>query len=346
MIPSTFVDIPKPRTDERQIWDMYAGKFTHMSLLVAHDLELFPLLATKKLTLAEVGESLKINCRGAEALLIMLVSMGLLQVQDGYYLLTSLAEDYLLEDSPAYFGGFLDLEIQDDQEVENLKKALLANSSSVDSGENTFQSDENDLALDRTFTSAMHSHSMGAALAWPELIDLSGNRLLLDIGGGSGAHTIGATLKWSNLQAVVLDLATVCEVAQEFITRYDLQSRIKTHASNMFSEPFPSADIHFYGSIYHNWLPEKGRFLAQKSFESLEPGGRIIVHEMLFNEQKTSPLVVAAANIIMFLAMESQQYSGLELSMMLKSAGFTEIEVKPTFGYWSIVTGRKPSQLN
>jgi len=27
---------------------------------------------------------------------------------------------------------------------------------------------------------------------------------------------------------------------------------------------------------------------------------------------------------------------------MLTEAGFIDVEVKPTFGYWSIVTGRKP----
>jgi len=51
---------------------------------------------------------------------------------------------------------------------------------------------------------------------------------------------------------------------------------------------------------------------------------------------------VAAFNIIMLLATEGQQYSGTELGAMLGEAGFTDIEVKPTFGYWSIVTGRKP----
>jgi hypothetical protein len=44
----------------------------------------------------------------------------------------------------------------------------------------------------------------------------------------------------------------------------------------------------------------------------------------------------------MLVAMPGQQYSGKEISAMLKYAGFQEVEVKPTFGYWSIVTGRKP----
>jgi hypothetical protein len=82
--------------------------------------------------------------------------------------------------------------------------------------------------------------------------------------------------------------------------------------------------------------------LTRKSFESLQPGGRLIIHEQLFNNDRTGPFPVAAHNIIMLLWCEGQQYSGRELSAMLIEAGFTGIEVKPTWGYWSIVTGRKP----
>jgi hypothetical protein len=39
---------------------------------------------------------------------------------------------------------------------------------------------------------------------------------------------------------------------------------------------------------------------------------------------------------------EGEQYSGAELSAMLTDAGFRDIEVKPTFGYYSIVTGSRP----
>jgi SAM-dependent methyltransferase len=194
----------------------------------------------------------------------------------------------------------------------------------------------------RTFTRAMHSYSMGPARTWPEALDLSGHQLLLDIGGGSGAHCIGAALRWPNLQAVVFDIAPVCEVAGEFIARHGLQSRIRTQRGDMWNEPFPSADLHFYSLIYHDWPPEKCRVLTRKSFESLEPGGRLIIHEMLYHDDKTGPLAVAACNMLMLWATEGEQYSGQELSAMLAEAGFTDIEVKPTWGYWSIVTGRKP----
>lgn len=165
---------------------------------------------------------------------------------------------------------------------------------------------------------------------------------MLDIGGGSGAHCLGATLRWSHLHALVFDLAPVCDVAQEFVAHHGLQGRIRTQVGDMWNESFPSADLHFYSMIYHDWLVEKGRFLTQKSFASLAPGGRIVIHEMLYNDEKTGPFTVATYNIGMLWGTEGQQFSGRELSTMLSEAGFTDIEVKPTWGYWSIVTGRKP----
>jgi len=51
---------------------------------------------------------------------------------------------------------------------------------------------------------------------------------------------------------------------------------------------------------------------------------------------------MAAFSIVMLVWTEGEQYSGQELATMLAEAGFRDIEVQPTCGYWSIVTGRKP----
>jgi hypothetical protein len=38
---------------------------------------------------------------------------------------------------------------------------------------------------------------------------------------------------------------------------------------------------------------------------------------------------------------EGEQYSGKEISEMLREAGFANIQVRPTFGYWGLVTAQK-----
>ncbi|MBI5444617.1 MAG: methyltransferase [Deltaproteobacteria bacterium] len=333
----------RPRTDDRPIWDLLFGIYGYPAVLVAHDLKLFPLLGAKPRTLEEICEALRIHPRPAEALLTVCLALGLVQREGGRYTLTPIAEDYLLESSPTYFGGFLDSTISNYSlwSFESLKKAVLTNAPQVYGGRDMFQSHEEEARLARSFTRAMHSASMGPALAWPELIDLSEHHTLLDVGGGSGAHAIGAALRWEHLDAIVLELPRVCEVAREFAAAYGLEARIRTVEADMWKDPFPPADLHFYSMIYHDWPPERCRFLSKKSYETLAPGGRIILHEMLLNDEKTGPFAVAAFNIDMLLWDRGQQYSGPELSLMLTEAGFSDIEVRSTFGYWSVVTGRK-----
>ena len=188
----------------------------------------------------------------------------------------------------------------------------------------------------------MHSISMAPAMAWPRATDLSKCKVMLDVAGGSGAHCIGAVTRWPKLSAIVFDIAPVCEVANEIAQQAGLQDRISTHIGDMWNDPFPPADIHFYSYIYHDWPPDKCRTLSHKSFESLNSGGRLIVHEVLYNKDKTGPFAAAAYTMIMLGWTTGRQYSGRELSEMLREAGFKDIRVKPTFGYLSIVTGVKP----
>jgi hypothetical protein len=195
----------------------------------------------------------------------------------------------------------------------------------------------------RVFTRGMHGASIGPALAWPEVIDLSGHRVMLDVGGGSGAHSIGAVTRWPHLRAIVLDMAPVCEVADEFIAEHGLQDKIVTHVGDMWEDPFPASDVHFYSNIYHDWSHEKGCFLTEKSFEALEPGGQIVIHEVLYNDDKRGPFAAAAFSMVMLgWSVDGGQYSSRELSDMLGEAGFAEVRTTPTSLYYSILTARKP----
>src|SRR6185295_9059051 len=123
---------------------------------------------------------------------------------------------------------------------------------------------------------------------------------------------------------VIFDLPPVCEVAQEFIARAGLQGRVTTHAGDLWSDPFPDADAHFYADIFHDWPADKCSFLGKKSFNSLPVGGRILLHEMLYDEDKAGPLMTAAYSVAMMLWTEGQQYTGSELAAMLSEAGFVE----------------------
>jgi ubiquinone/menaquinone biosynthesis C-methylase UbiE len=325
--------------------DVLFGISGYPAVLVAHELKLYSLLAERPRTIPEVCEALRIKPRPAEALVSVSAALGLLEETDGRYSLTAVAEDYLLESSPTYFGGYFDMMIRNYSmySFDSMKAAVLTDTPQLYGGDEAFKSHQEREDRARTYTRAMHSTSMAAALAWPERVDLSGRRRMLDVAGGSGAHAIGAARRWTDLEVVILELAPVCSLAEELIAEQGLQGRLRTQAGDMWEDPFPAADLHFYSQIYHDWPPDRCRFLTRKSFDSLEPGGLLIIHEMLYNDQKTGPFSTAAMNINMLLQYKAaRQYSGQELATMLTDAGFTDTRVMSTFGYYSIVVGRKP----
>jgi O-methyltransferase domain/Dimerisation domain len=332
--------------DDRRLWEILAGIWSYPAFLVAHQIKLFDLLAERSLTLAEIGGAKSLQRRPAEALLALCASLGFIEKARDRYALTPLARTYLLESSPAYFGYFLDgmTQLFPLFSVESIRRAVDTDSPQSDlaTAQDQFAALGWHAERAQTLTRAMHSLSVGPAMAWPAKLDLSKNRLMLDVGGGSGAHAIGAVSRWRKLRAIVMDVAPVCEVAREFAERAGMATRISTHVADMWSEPFPGADLHFYSMIFHDWPPDKCRFLARKSFEALPSRGRIVVHEILFNNERTGPFVAAGFNVNMLTLMKGEQYSGREISAFLGDAGFKRIQVKPTFGYWSIVTGTKP----
>ena len=330
--------------NDSRLWDVVLGHFSYHMLLVAHNRKLFPLLAQEPQTLPEIAQQLGLALRPTQAMLTAIASMGLVEVVGDDYALTAFGQEYFLEDSPTYFGGFLDMVTANHgvNSYASLQKAMTENTAQVYTDGDLFASHQAQAELAKAFTLGMHGHSMGAALEWVELLDLSPHQVLLDVGGGSGAHAIAAALKWPHLEAIVADLPPVCEVAEGIIARHQVQSRVTTQPIDMWETPYPEADVHFYADIYHDWSPERGTFLTQKSFDQLPSGGRIILHEMLLNEAKTGPAAAANYNIAMLLWTEGQQYSRSELVQLLEQTGFTEVTVIPGRSYWSLVTGVKP----
>jgi len=328
----TLAERQQPGTDDRPLWDLIAAARGYTALLIAHDLKLFSLLGEGPRPVAQICQALNLAVHPAEALLTTLEALGLVRSQNGYYVLTSLAEDALLESSPTYFGWYLDREIANEAvfSFTSMNEAVRSDTPLQQHGDRVM------------FARAMHSMSMGAALAWPQAVDLSGHRMLLDIGGGSGAHAIGAALRWPHLDVCVFDKdAEVLKVAEEFLVRYGMQDRIRMRIGDMLNDPLPPADVHLFSAIYHHWPPERCRVLTDKSYASLQSGGRIIIHERLFNDDRNGPFTVVALNLPALLRGEGGRYSARAYTDMLQQAGFTDIEIKPTVGYWSIVTGRK-----
>jgi hypothetical protein len=130
----------RPRTDDRPLWDVVFGVYAYPAIFAAHGLKLFPFLAGGPRMVDEICEGPGLERRPGETMLAACASLGFLERRGGRFALTALAEDYLLESSPTYFGGYWDLNI-DNYEVwtyAGIEKAILTNAPQVAGGEEFF----------------------------------------------------------------------------------------------------------------------------------------------------------------------------------------------------------------
>ena len=134
----------------------------------------------------------------------------------------------------------------------------------------------------------------------------------------------------------------MCEVAQDYIETGEVSDRVDTAAVDMFRQSWPKGyDALFFSNIWHDWNFETCKWLAARAFEILPAGGRIMLHEMLLDDDGAGTVTAASFSMLMLLGTQGQQFTFGELKDILESAGFAGIESRQTSVYYSIVTAYK-----
>jgi hypothetical protein len=104
-------------------------------------------------------------------LLAICASLGFVTFAQGRYTLTAVAEDYLLESSPTFFGGILDVFIDNAPtfSVETITKAVQTDQPQVYGGSDWTKKHEEQAELARKFTRGITAPAWRQRLRGPTL---------------------------------------------------------------------------------------------------------------------------------------------------------------------------------
>jgi acetylserotonin N-methyltransferase len=336
-----------PSCDDQPIWDLWLSSLWLPSVTVASELGVFEALAGGPRGSAAVAAQLRLNPRGCDTLLRMLVALDLAVLDGGEYQLAPVARQYLLKDDPFYWGHVWPASAGANLSHARLRDALsLRPVSRPDDSPGplaAWESGQIDPDLAGRIASFMHSHSMAAATGLSRNVSFSGVRRLLDVGGGSGCFSIALAAGNPELRCTVMDLPAMCRAAEKYIAAAGARERVDTVSVDMFREPWPQGyDALFFSNVFHDWSFETCAGLAGKALESLPGDGRIFLHEMLLNDTGTGPRTAVAFSMLMLAGTRGQQFTSAELRELLAASGFADISVRPSYGYYSLVSGRKP----
>jgi ubiquinone/menaquinone biosynthesis C-methylase UbiE len=152
---------------------------------------------------------------------------------------------------------------------------------------------------------------------------------LLDLGGGGGTYAITFCQMQPGLTAVIFDLPGPLALAQTLVSAAGLTDRISLIAGDFHTDALPCGfDITLLSNILHGQSAETNQRVLAEVYSVLEPGGELILRDVLMNEDRTSPAFGAlfAVNLLLHSA-AGRCYTFGEVSGWLAEAGFHGLEV-------------------
>lgn len=344
-----------PSTDDRRIWDLWLTGTYQTAIVAADDAGLFTALGEAPATIDELAGRMDFDVRATGVLLRLLAALDLVLARDARFQLSDQARLYLVKASPFYWGNMMRVGANA-AACERLLAKLKdkgsasrpgpeAQSPSQASGEAPVDGWASGKIIPeqaRSIAAGMHSHSLPAAIGFARNYDFSDVKRILDVGGGSGCFMVAAAQAHPNLRGTIMDLDTMCEVAKGYIAQGGVADRVDTRPVDMFREPWPEGyDAVFFSNVWHDWSFTTCRWLAEQALRVLPPGGRILLHEMLLDDEGLGPATAAGFSLLMLTNTQGQQFTFGELRSILEAAGFQDVEARHTAGHHSVTTGYK-----
>ena len=303
-------------------------------------LGVFSHLGSQSLSGEEIAGQLKGDPRGVTTLLNALTAMDLLKKKEGLYSNTPFSSSFLSKESPHYLGYMIMHHHHLMPSWAKLDEAVVTGQPIR--GRASFE----DETVRESFLMGMFNLAMMLAPHLAGMIDLSGKKHLLDLGGGPGTYAIHFCLKNPGLKGTVYDLKTTRPFAEKTIARFGLSERIAFQDGNYVQEDIRGTfDAAWLSQILHGEGPEEAQRIIQKAAAVLEPGGQILVHEFLLNNTLDGPLHPALFSLNMLLGTaHGQSYSEQQIMDMMREAGAEALKRFPFHppGESGIIAGTKP----
>jgi SAM-dependent methyltransferase len=200
-----------------------------------------------------------------------------------------------------------------------------------------------DPAFARQFTAAMDCRGVYLGQVAARAVDLARHHGLLDIAGGSGVYACAFADRHPHLRATVLERPPVDEVARRAIAERGFSARVGVAAGDMIAGPLPGGfDVHLLSNVLHDFDLPTVDVILRHSFDALEPGGLVVVHDAHLDDDKAGPLAVAAYSVLLMHACEGRCYSRREMFGRLEAAGFRDPGSVATAAGRSLITAVRP----
>jgi len=292
-----------------------------------------------------LAESLRLNGRGVRDFLDALVALNVIERDGSVYRNTPEADQFLDRNKNTYVGGILEMagarlwnpwgRLSD-----ALRTGTPQNGMSGDP--NHFDHIYSDPKMVKLFAEAMTGISTQTARVIAQKFPFGDYRSFCDIGCAQGALPVQLALAHPQLTGIGSDLPLIKPIFEEYIARFNLQSRLRFEPCDVFKDPMPKADVYIMGHMLHGWGLEEKKQMVKKAYDALPKGGALIVFDAMIDDDRRKNAFGMLMSLNMLLETpHGFDYTVQEGKQWLKDAGFRDVSATALNGPDSMVVGLK-----
>jgi precorrin-6B methylase 2 len=302
-----------------EVLELVRGFHPACVVIAAAELDVFTILRSQPMEAARLASRLASDPRATAVLLDALVAMRLLYKREGVYEVPADVAALLAESGTHCILGMVRHQGNCLRRWGQLAKVTLTGRPVE--GEVSVRGEKEDLA---SFIRAMHEISDPVAST---LIDSLGPlkfNHLLDLGGGSGTWTIPFLRRYPTAKATIFDLPDVIPLAERLLKNVGMADRVRLVPGSFYTDKLPGgADLAWVSAIVHQNSREQNQAMFGKVFAALVPGGRILIRDIVMDENRTSPPIGAFFAVNMLVGTPGGgTFTFSELGDDLATAGF------------------------
>lgn len=322
---------------------MITGYWISQAVYVAAKLRIADLLAQGPQSLNQLADITRTHQPSLYRLLRALASTGIFEeTLDGRFALTPMAE--CLRSDVA--GSQWAMAVMNGEEHYQAWGELLY---SVQTGEIAFdklfrkpifehlsEHPESAVIFDQAMTS-VHGRETAPMV---ESYDFSTIDTITDIGGGNGTVIAAILNRYPGMKGILFDLPHVIERAKLNLASAGVADRCQTLSGNFFEAVPGGADACLMRHIIHDWDDDKATMILRNCHNALNANGRVLIVESVI-APGNDPSFAKLLDLTMMVLPGGKERTAEEYQSLLKSSGFTFIQIVPTSCDVSIIEGRK-----
>src|SRR5262249_52894082 len=146
-----------------------------------------------------------------------------------------------------------------------------------------------------------HARNLPAAVVAARSGRFAGVTHLLDVGGGTGVFEIPLAAEYPRMRFTIAEWPPAIENIRAFLMQHEVGDRVALVSADVTVRPWTSepCDGVLFGNFLHAFDDDTCAGMLEETRAQLSPGGRVFIHELLWNETRDGPMYTALTNFAM-----------------------------------------------